>query len=317
MGYPSPSPMESRGSSSSSVARLYVDICTGRSVNGGAQWLGVEEEEEEGGRGRDKGYAPLKATSSCGELNPERLWGGKALNKRRRKVMESNKGWSQELSKARTRLAFPRGRVVQPPLWPGKTPVPPPPAPPRGEGPLYPVPGTAGVPATGERPAADKMAFHPEPTGLLVLYAPPANRAHPETPLRAPMGHSTLAAGCRRAPCPLLVPRALPRASARLLSHPPVEKQGETSWVGSRPLSCRLFPSPLAQPCYPAGLSPAGQNNRLPAAADGSTPKPTPTPVTKGPSGAGHIRLPCRAAQGGGLHHPTVPIPLPPSPKGR
>lgn len=30
--------------------------------------------------------------------------------------MESKEGRSQELSKARTRLTFPRGRVVQPPL---------------------------------------------------------------------------------------------------------------------------------------------------------------------------------------------------------
>lgn len=37
-----------------------------------------------------KEYAPSKAASSSGELNPEWLRGSKALNKRRRKVMESN-----------------------------------------------------------------------------------------------------------------------------------------------------------------------------------------------------------------------------------
>lgn len=41
--------------------------------------------------------------------------------------MESKEGQSQELSKARTRLTFPRGRVVQPPLQPGIKPDPPPP----------------------------------------------------------------------------------------------------------------------------------------------------------------------------------------------
>lgn len=43
--------------------------------------------------------------------------------------MESDEGRSQKLSEARTRLAFPRGRVVQPPLQPGIKPVPPPLAP--------------------------------------------------------------------------------------------------------------------------------------------------------------------------------------------
>lgn len=84
-----------------------------------------------GGRRARKEYAPSKAASSTGELNPEWLWGSKVLNKCQRKVMESNKGRSQKLSKARTRLAFPRGRVVQPPLQPGLKPVPPPPAPQR------------------------------------------------------------------------------------------------------------------------------------------------------------------------------------------
>lgn len=41
--------------------------------------------------------------------------------------MESKEGRSQELSKARTRLTFPWGWIVQPPLQPGIKPDPPPP----------------------------------------------------------------------------------------------------------------------------------------------------------------------------------------------
>lgn len=62
-----------------------------------------------GGKRVRKDYTPSKATSSSGELNPKWLRGSKALNKRQRKVMESKEGWSQKLSEARTRLAFPPG----------------------------------------------------------------------------------------------------------------------------------------------------------------------------------------------------------------
>lgn len=73
--------------------------------------------------------------------------------------MESKEGRSQELSKARTRLTFPRGRVVQPPLQPGINPDPPPPC--SGES-DPPVPGNPGVPGMWERLAAAKMAFLPD-----------------------------------------------------------------------------------------------------------------------------------------------------------
>lgn len=79
--------------------------------------------------------------------------------------MESNEGWSQTLSKARTRLTFPRGRVVQPPVQPGIKPVPPPPAPQQGEGP----PGQ-GAPGPGKDWEWRKMAFHPKTTISLVLH---------------------------------------------------------------------------------------------------------------------------------------------------
>lgn len=73
--------------------------------------------------------------------------------------MESKEGRSQELSKARTRLTFPRGRVVQPPLQPGINPDPPPPC---SEESDPPVPGNPGVPGMWERLAAAKMAFLPD-----------------------------------------------------------------------------------------------------------------------------------------------------------
>lgn len=87
--------------------------------------------------------------------------------------MESKEGRSQELSKARTRLTFPRGRVVQPPLQPGITPDPPPPC--SGErDPPRPAPcqGTPELQAPGKRLAAEKMVFHPDTIGSLVLFAP-------------------------------------------------------------------------------------------------------------------------------------------------
>lgn len=103
--------------------------------------------------------------------------------------MESKEGRSQELSKARTRLTFPRGRVVQPPLQPGIKPDPPPPC--SGERDPPPCQGTPELQAPGKRLAAEKMAFHPDTTGSLVLYAPrPSEPFAPGNTQKRPCEHS-------------------------------------------------------------------------------------------------------------------------------
>lgn len=83
--------------------------------------------------------------------------------------MESKEGRSQELSKARTRLTLPRGRVVQPPLpaWnkAGSTS-----APQRGEGPPL-CQGTPECQAPGKGWQLRKWLF--------TLTLPPRSRSTP------------------------------------------------------------------------------------------------------------------------------------------
>lgn len=94
--------------------------------------------------------------------------------------MESKEGQSQELSKARTRLTFPRGQVVQPPLQPGIKLDPPPPCSEERHPSGAREPWGSGE-NTRERQAAEKMAFHSDTTSSLMLYTPSVNPAHHET----------------------------------------------------------------------------------------------------------------------------------------
>lgn len=220
--------------------------------------------------------------------------------------MESKEGQSQELSKARTRLTFPRGRVVQPPLQPGIKPDPPPP---RSDERDPPLPGTWEQRKwlfTLTLPAGSRSMPH-----LRTL----RTVKHPEMSLRAPKGDSTRNFSCGRR----RVPRALSCACARPLISSPAEKQGKPHGLAAGPYHAAAAVSfPLALPCHPAGLSPDGANNPPLSTERLSTPKSTLTlpPMIRA---APLTTLHSQSAQRGGLHlsgcsHPTVINPSPAQP---
>lgn len=174
--------------------------------------------------------------------------------------------------------------------------------------PPTPCPGLPARRQNGFSPRTYRRARAPRPV------------REPRTPRNTPLStHGRQHLGRRLPTGSLPAPRPPGATSCQcpaLISSPSRKTRGKLA--GWQPaLIVPPFPSPLARPCYPASLSPAGQNNPPPAADGGSTPAPTPAPLTEGPSGTGHVPLPRHAPQGGGLHHPTVPTPLPPSPKGR
>lgn len=277
----------------------------------GAQWPGNEEEDEGQGRFTHLLKPPLPPGSKIPNSSeaaehytePEDGYGSK-------------EGRSQELSKARTRLTFPRGRVVQPPLQPGIKPDPPPPC--SGESDPS-VPGNPVVPGTWERLAAEKMAFLPDTPGSLTLNPRSVNPAHPETAGEVPASTQRrqhqefqLWMGSLPAPCPPGI--ILCRCPALISS--PAEKQGKSHGLAAGPYRAAAAASfPLALPCHPARLSLDGANNP-PLPSEGlSTPKSTLTlpPMAR----AAPLRaLHPQSAQGGGLNSSGCPHPAAINPKG-
>lgn len=156
--------------------------------------------------------------------------------------MESKEGRSQELSKARTRLTFPRGRVVQPPLQPGINPDPPPPCSGESDPPCAREPrSTRHVGKAG----SSENGFSPRHSPLARALRTPRTVKHPETSLRAPKSDSSRNFSCGRAPSRRRVPRALSCACARLLSHPRQKnKENLTGWQPALIVPPPLFPSP-------------------------------------------------------------------------
>lgn len=179
--------------------------------------------------------------------------------------MESSKGWSQEPSEARTRLALPRGPVVQPPPRPGKTPVPPPPAPPRGAGAPHAVPGAAG--------AQTKWLFTPNLPARSRSTPRPRAAHTPKHPSEHPRGDSSLPAprppGATSCQCPALI------------SSPSRKTRGKLAgWQLA--LIVPPFPSPWHGPATQPVCLPTGKTTLRPLLTGGAPQHPPRPPSPRG-----------------------------------